>query len=113
MATSSSGGAAVGCRPSEGRAKQAIDLVPDRATRQAIAELEFDETHEQRIERAPGGQDLLCGFRERVASRDHSGEGGDLAAGALGVTDGGPAFSTTVVLVHGRTKTAPVMPAAA
>ena len=112
MAAPSSGGAAAGCRPSEGRAKQAVDLVPHRATRQAIAELEFDETHEQRIERAPGGQDLLGDLSERVTGGDHPGEGGDLAAGALGVTDGGPAVSATV-LGHGRTKTAPVMPEAA
>ncbi|MDO8484072.1 MAG: hypothetical protein Q7S35_03925 [Candidatus Limnocylindrales bacterium] len=81
--------------------------------RQAVAELEFDQTHEQRIERAPGGQELLRDLRERIAGGDHPGEGGDLAARALGVTDGGAAFAARVQCAHGRTKTAPVMPAAA
>lgn len=108
-----SGRAATGCRPSEGRPKQAVDFVPHLLARQAVAELEFDQTHEQRIERAPGGQDLLCDLRERIAAGDHPGEGGDLAARALGVTDCGAAFSAGIRRVHGRTKTAPVMPEAA
>lgn len=85
-----------GCRPSERGPKQAVDLVPDLLAREAVAELELDQAHEQRIERAPGGQELLCDLREPIAGGDHPGESGDLAARALGVTDGGAAFSAGV-----------------
>ncbi len=73
-----------GCRPSERGPKQAVDLVPDLLAREAVAELELDQAHEQRIERAPGGQELLCDLREPIAGGDHPGESGDLAARALG-----------------------------
>jgi hypothetical protein len=55
---------------------------------QAAAELEIDETNEERIERAPGGEELLGDLGEPVGARDHAGKGADLAAGALGVADG-------------------------
>lgn len=102
-----------GCRPSKGRPQQAIDDVPGFRTWQAVAELELDETNEQRIERAPGCQELLCDFRERVGVGDHAGEGARLAARPLGVTDGSSPLVDGGQGGHGRTKTAPVMPAAA
>jgi hypothetical protein len=108
-----SGRAATRSSPSECCAKQAVDLVAHFARRQAVVQLELHEPDEQRIERTPSGQELLRDVRERVASRDHSGESGDLAASALGVTDGSGPLVDGVRRAHGRTKTAPVIPAAA
>jgi hypothetical protein len=96
LAARGSGCASTGCRPSEGRPKQAVDLLPHLLAREAFAELELDQTHEKRIERAPGGQELLRDLREWLVGGDHPCEGGDLAARALGVTDGGAAFSAGV-----------------
>lgn len=102
-----------GRRPSKSHPKQVVHLVAHCCTRQAVAELEFDETDEQRIERTPGSQKLLGYVRERVDGRNHPGESGDLATGALGVTGGGSPRIDSVGRTHGWTKTAPVMPAAA
>jgi hypothetical protein len=72
----------------EDRPQQPIDLVPHRLAWQTVAELEFDETDEQRIERAPGGQELLSDIREWLGTGDHAGERADLAGRALGVANG-------------------------
>jgi len=97
----------------ERRAQQGVDLVPRLLVWQAAAELKIDETDEERIERTPGGQELLRDLGEAVGARDHAGKGADLAAGALGVADGSGSLIDGVERTHGRTMTAPVMPAAA
>lgn len=109
----SSCGASTGCRPPEGGPQQAIDFVPNLLAWQAVAELQFDEPDEQRIERAPGGQELLCDFGEWIGASDHSGDCGDLPARPLGVADCGDPLIEGVRGAHCRTKTAPVIPAAA
>jgi hypothetical protein len=48
----------------EDRPEEPVDLVADLLVWQAVAELEFDETDEERIERGPGGKELLCDVRE-------------------------------------------------
>ncbi len=98
---------------SEGRPKQTVDLVANLASRQAVAQLQFDETEEQRIERTPGSQELLGDVREPVGGGDHPGERGNLAARSLGVADGRSPAAGQGRPIHGRTKTAPVMPEAA
>jgi hypothetical protein len=102
-----------GCRPSKRRPQQAIDVVPHLLAWKTVAELELDKADEQRIDRAPGGQELLRDLGERVGAGDHPGKGADLAACALGVTDGSGPLVNGGQGGHGRTKTAPVMPAAA
>ena len=72
--------------PSERCPKQAVDLRPV-VVRQALDELELHQSHEERVEGASSGQQLLRNLRERLARRDHRGEGGDLAARALGVSE--------------------------
>ena len=99
--------------PSECRAKQSVDLFANLASRQAVAQLELDETNQQRVERAPGGQELLGDIGKPVSGGDHPGERRDLAARALRVTDGRAAVAGQDRATHGRTKTAPVMPEAA
>lgn len=101
------------CLTAEDRPQQAIDLLPHRLAWQTVAELEFDETDEQRIERAPGGQELLCDIRERLRAGDHAGERADLTARTLGVAGRSGSLAGGVERSHGRTMTAPVMPAAA
>ncbi len=101
------------CPSAEDRPQQPIDLVAHLLAWQAVAELELHETDEERIERSPGGQKLLRDIREWLGAGDHAGESADLAARALGVASGSGPFADGVEGAHGRTKTAPVMPAAA
>lgn len=108
-----SGPAATSSGPSECRPKQAVHLIARLAGREAIPQLKFHEADEQRIERTPSGEELLSNVRERVGGGDHPRESADLAANALRVTDGTRPLGDEFRRVHGRTKTAPVMPAAA
>ena len=98
--------------PSECCPKQSVDLGPRLATRQAVAELELDESHQQRVERAPGRQQLLRNLRKRLAGGDHRRERRELAARSLSVSNGGAAIARCRD-GHGVTNAAPVMPAAA
>lgn len=101
------------CPAAEHRPQEAIDLVPHLLVRQAVAELELDQTDEERIERTPGGQELLCDIWERLGAGNHASECADLAARTLGVAGRSGPLADGVEGAHGRTKTAPVMPAAA
>lgn len=87
--------------PSERRPKQAIDLRPV-VVRQSLDELELHESHEERVEGASSCQQLLRNLGERLACRDHRGEGGCLAARALGVSDSRAAI-LRARYVHGVT----------
>lgn len=80
--------------------------------REAVVELDLDETHEERIERATSGEELLGDLGERPSGRDHPRERGHLTAGTLTVSDGRiPVGSAHAA--HGDTNAAPVIPAAA
>ena len=101
-----------GCAPAEGGSKQLVDLVSAIGCGEAVVELDLDETHEERIEGAACGQELLGDIGERPSGRDHARERADLTTGALDVSDGrSPVRGAHVV--HGDTYAAPVMPAAA
>ena len=80
--------------------------------REAVVEFDFDEAHQERIEGAAGGQELLGDIGERPPGRDHARERAHLATGALDVSDGrSPVRGTHAV--HGDTYAAPVIPEAA
>lgn len=105
-------GAPSGRRSSERGAEQLVDLVASSGFVQAVVQLELDEPHQERIERATGRQELLGDLRERAPLRDHPSQGRYLSARALGVPDGRAAVIARPVY-HGDTNAAPVMPAAA
>jgi hypothetical protein len=75
-------------------------------------ELEFHESHQERVERASGRQQLLRNLRKRLARGDHRRERRELPARALSVSDGGAAIGRCTDS-HEVTNAAPVMPAAA
>ncbi len=98
--------------PPECCPEQSIDLRPGLTARQAVVELELHESHQQRVERASGRQQLLRNLRKRLARGDHWGQRRELAARALSVSHGGAAIARCPDS-HGVTNAAPVMPAAA
>lgn len=102
-----------GCAPSKRRSKQVVNLLPGVAGGHAFPELDLDQPHEQRVQRSPGGKELLGDLGEGPPSGDHRGKCGNLAACSLGVSGGGGGVAAQDRPTHGRTKTAPVMPAAA
>ncbi len=101
------------CPAAEHRPQEPIDCLPHLLVWQAVAELELHKTDQERIERSPGGQKLLRDIREWLGAGDHTGESSNLAARALSVAGGSGPFADGVDVAHGRTTTAPVMPAAA
>jgi hypothetical protein len=78
---------ASGCA-AEGGPKQVVNLVSRIRCREAVVELDFDETHEERIEGAARGQELLGDLGERPSGRDHARKRTDLTTGPLDVSDG-------------------------
>ena len=98
---------------SQRRPKQAVHFVTHFRGRQAGVELELDDAYEQRIEGTTGSQKLLSDVRKSIAGPDHSSESRGLTACTLCVTNQRGAWIGRGRRIHGRTKTAPVMPAAA
>ena len=94
---------ACGCRSPERRSQQPVNLLPGPAGREAVAQFELDESNEQRVERATGGQELLRYLRERFAGPDHRRQRGDLAGRPLGMPGGRGAASDRVRAAHGFT----------
>lgn len=90
-----------------------VDFVSDFPSRDAFGQLKIDETDEQGIKRAPSGLQLLCDLGEWSAGRDQTGQGGRLSACALRMPDHTGPIGGHARRAHGRTRTAPVMPAAA
>ena len=82
-----------GRTPSKRGPQQSVNLRARFSARQAIVKLQLHESNEERIERASGRQQLLGDLRERPARLDHGGEGGDLAAGAVDMSNGGAAIA--------------------
>lgn len=101
------------CHTPEGRPQQAIDLLPRAFGRKTVLQLQLDEPNQERVEGAAGSQQLLRHIGERLAGLDHAGEGCDLASRPLRMAASGGAVAGHPGTVHGRTKTAPVMPEAA
>lgn len=77
-----------GCAPAEGGAKQLVDLLSAIGHREAVVELDFDKAHEEGIEGAACGQELLGDIGERPSGEDHARERANLTTGALDVSDG-------------------------
>ena len=81
-----------GSSAAEGGPKQLVDLTPSLGGGEAVLELDLDESHQERVERPAGCQQLLSDFGKRPMGRDHPRERGHLTAGALNVPDGGVAI---------------------
>ena len=80
-------GRANGCATAKGCSKQVVDLVSRIRCWEAVVELDLDEPHEERIEGAACGQELLGDVGERPADGDHARERAHLTTGALDVSD--------------------------
>jgi hypothetical protein len=96
----------------EGGPKQLVDHAPRVGSRQAVLELDLDESHQERVERPAGREQLLSDLGKWSAGRDHRRERCHQTAGALDVPDGGAAIRIPD-RAHGDTNAAPVIPAAA
>ncbi len=103
---------AIGCRAPKGRSKQVVNFASGIDRREAVIELDVDEPHEERIERATRGQELLGDLGERPFGRHHPCQRGHLTAGTLGVSDGRSPIGGARA-AHGDTYAAPVIPVAA
>lgn len=101
------------CRSPENGPQQPVDLVPRLRAGHAVPKLELHEPDQQGVERPSGREELLHDVAERPTVGDHRGERGDLAGRALSVPDRGAPIVIDVDPGHDRTKTAPVIPAAA
>jgi hypothetical protein len=55
----------------QGRAHQAVDLAARRGIRHTLLQFQLNETDEQRIQRATGGENLLGNIGEWPPLRDH------------------------------------------
>lgn len=98
--------------PPECCPEQSVDLRPGLTARQAVVKLELHESHEERVERASGRQQLLCHLGKRLARGDHRRQRRELPARALGMSNGSRAICRCPSS-HLVTYAAPVMPAAA
>lgn len=91
---------------------QVVDFIPDVVGREALGEFQVDEANEQRIKRTSSGQQLLGDISERSARRHHPRECGNLSPRTLCMPYRARPFRAGNGWDHGRTRTAPVMPAA-
>lgn len=98
--------------PAERRSKQLVDFPSRNGGGQAVVELDLDESQEERIERATGGEELLGDLGKRAAGGDHASERRNLAAGTVDVSNGRIPVRCAKA-AHGDTNAAPVIPDAA